>query len=245
MTMSSRTAIVAAVLAGAALLPAEGLAQRTRRPPRGDFPDAHITVEVFGGLADYGRFLEQFASSDGFTGQREVTASTALALGAAVGAYPWEKTGVRLGFTWSPTDIEFEDDSGTDVDILDEDDLADLSVYVLSLDVIRFLLDPSERFTPYASGGITAAWWHLGDDDGEILAVDETHFRWGGFGSIGLQYRATRHIGARLEVATMGLGNPFDGNNAYRTATGVTFDEPSTVRLTRITLAVTYSFLKD
>ncbi|HEX7117899.1 MAG TPA: hypothetical protein VF212_03880 [Longimicrobiales bacterium] len=245
MRMSTRSAIFGAVLAGAALLPADGLAQRGRRSDDADYPDARYTVEIFGGLADYGRFLEQFAGDFGLSEQREVTASTALALGASVGMFPWEKTGVRLAFTWSPTDLEFQDDSGLDIDALDEDDIADLTASVLSLDVIRFLLDPSERFTPYASGGITATWWSLDDENGEILSEDDTQFRWGGYGAIGLQYRATRKFGVRLEVATMGLGNPFDGKDSYRTATGITFDEPSTVRLTRIALALTYSFLRD
>ncbi len=43
----------------------------------------------------------------------------------------------------------------------------------------------------------------------------------------------------------MGLGNPFDGDDAFRTVTGLTFDEPSTTRLTRVALALTYSFLRD
>ncbi len=242
MSQAMRWVTTGAVLAGAVFLPDDAAAQR-----RGQFPDARFTVEVFGGVADYGRFLEQYAIVDDFFGQRELTASTALALGVSVGAFAWEKTGVRLGFTWSPTELEFKDDSGIDVEVLDDDDLADLSAYVLSLDLMRFLLNPSRRFAPYASAGIAATWWSLGDDGGldEILSGDDTHFRWGGMGSIGAQYRVNRNIGVRGEIATMGLGNPFDGNDAFRTATGLTFDEPSSVRLTRITLALTYSFLKD
>lgn len=242
MRKAMRWAMAGVVLAGTVLLPDESAAQRTRR---GEFPDARFTVEVFGGVADYGRFLEQYAMVGEFLGERELRASTALALGLSVGAFAWEKTGVRLGFTWSPSELEFKDDTGIDVEVLDEDNLADLSAYVLSLDLMRFLFDPSRRFTPFASAGITATWWSLGDDDsGELISTDDTHFRWGGMGSIGAQYRVNRKFGVRGEIATMGLGNPFDGKNSFRTATGLTFDEPSSVRLTRITLALTYSFLK-
>lgn len=242
MRKAIRPAMLAAAVSFAALLPADAEAQRMRGAR---FPDARFTLELFGGLADYGRFLEQYVLVVDFLGQREVTANTALALGGSVDAFIWDRTGVRLGFTWSPSDLEYRDDSGLDVEVLDEDEVADLSVYVLSLDLMRFLLDPARRFAPYAAAGITAAWWSLGDDDaGEIITTDDTHFRWGGTGSVGLQFRANRNIGLRAEVATMALGNPFDGNDAFVTDTGLTFDEPSTVRFTRITLALTYSFLK-
>ena len=249
MRNAMRMAMVSAAMACAALLPTNAEAQRMRGAM---FPEARFTIEVFGGLADYGRFLEQYAvirDVDEFEviafGQREVTAKTALALGLSVGGFFWDKTGVRLGFTWSPSEIEYRDDTGTDSELFDEDDVADLSAYVLSLDLMRFLFDPRRRFAPYVAAGITGTWWSLDeDDDDEILSTDATHFRWGGTTSIGLQYRATRKIGLRAEVATMALGNPFDGNDSFRTDSGLTFDEPSTVRFTRITLALTYSFLK-
>jgi len=244
-----RLAMVSAAMTCAALLPTNAEAQRMRGAM---FPEARFTIEVFGGLADYGRFLDQYVfllDVDEDTvlafGQREVTAKTALALGLSVGGFFWDKTGVRLGFTWSPSEIEFRDDTGTDSEIFDEDDVADLSAYVLSLELMRFLFDPRRRFAPYVAAGITGTWWSLDeDDDDEILSTDATHFRWGGTTSIGVQYRATRNFGLRAEVATMALGNPFDGNDSFRTDSGLTFDEPSTVRFTRITLALTYSFLK-
>lgn len=254
MRNAMRLAMVGAATTCAALLPTNAEAQRMRGAM---FPEARFTIEVFGGLANYGRFLEQYVvlldlDDDGVItddaviafGQREVTAKTALALGLSVGGFFWDKTGVRLGFTWSPSEIEYRDDTGTDVEIFDQDDVADLSAYVLSLDLMRFLFDPRRRFAPYVAAGITGTWWSLDDDDDEILSTDATHFRWGGTTSIGLQYRATRNIGVRAEVATMALGNPFDGNDSFRTDSGLTFDEPSTVRFTRITLALTYSFLK-
>lgn len=240
-------AFCAAAVTAAALFPAEASGQRS---PRAEFPEAHLTFELFAGLANYGRFLEEypidFDDDLSLLGQREVSADNALAIGASFGVRVWEKTGVRLGFTFSPTELKFEDDSGIDSDFLDEDDLADLNVFVLSLEIIQFLLDPNRRWSPYASAGITANWWNLGDDgSGEIVAVDETQFRWGGMGALGVQYRANRNLGVRLEVATMALGNPFDGNSSYRTTTGIAFDEPGHVRLSRITLALTYSTLKD
>ena len=250
MTKAVRTAIAAAAFTAVGLLPAEAEGQRRTR---GDFPERHVTVEIFAGVADFGRFLEEYVFDDDdddtffdLLGEREITAKTALAIGAAVGARIWERTEVRLGFTFSPTELEFKDDTGFDLDRLDRDDVADLNVFVLSLDVIRYLLDPTRRLTPYASAGLTANWCNLGDDGSdEIVAVDETQFRWGGFGSIGAYYRINRRLGAKLEIATMALGNPFDGDNAYVSVDGIKFDEPSSVRMSRITLMLTYSTLKD
>src|SRR5690606_8471342 len=52
-----RLAMVSAAMTCAALLPTNAEAQRMRGAM---FPEARFTIEVFGGLADYGRFLDQY-----------------------------------------------------------------------------------------------------------------------------------------------------------------------------------------
>lgn len=71
-----------------------------------------VTLEAYGGVSTFGRFLEQEFDD----GERELTASSALAVGGSIGIWPWAKTGVRAAFTVSPTEFEFEDDTGTDTD---------------------------------------------------------------------------------------------------------------------------------
>lgn len=254
--MRRATKIATSVLLSVALFPTAGSAQRMERP--------RLTIEVFGGLGNYGRFLEQLidGTPPGFfltpdIRERELTAENSFAFGGSLGIWPWEKTGVRLAFTWSNTDLEYEDDTGIDSDALDLEDLADLSNKTLSLEVLRYLLAHHRRISPYAVAGVAATWWGLDDEEdrGEIQSNDgDTQFRWGGVGGIGLQIRARDRIGVRLEATTFGLGNPFDGDDSFTTRSGRTaqlsptnprlvlpIDEPGSVRFSRYTVALTYS----
>lgn len=217
-----------------------------------------LTFELFGGVADFGRFLEQVAIADvtmedgvilvGDRFERELTAGTAFTFGGSVGIWPLDKTGVRLGVTWAPTEFEFDDDTPLEDDeFFDQDDVADLGVFVTSLDVQQYLLDPDEnRVAPYANAGFAAAWWNLDDDATAILASDDREFRWGGVGGIGVQVGINDNWAVRAEASTFGLGNPFDDDDSYRVADPVflTFDEPSTVRMSRFTLALTYNIMR-
>lgn len=251
MWRSVRSTILAVGVLTAPVLAPDAEAQRRRA-----WPDRTWTFELFGGLANFGRFLEQYADVEIieiiddiddfdvlFVGQRELTAGNSFIFGGSAAYRIWDKTHARLAFSYTASELEFEDDSGTDSGLLDDDDLADLGVFVLSLEVFRYVLDPARRWVPFVAAGVSGAWWHVDDDD-EILS-DGTEFRWGGTGSVGIEYRASRRWSVRAEVATMGLGNPFDGNESFRTDDGVTFDEPSTTRLSRITLGVTYALLRS
>jgi outer membrane protein W len=213
-------------------------AQAQKRGNRG------VTLEAFGGVALYGRFLEQRIGVAP-TLERELTAGNALTLGGAVGYGLWENTSVRAEFTWSGSEFEYKDDSALgDVDV-DIDDLADVDVYVASVSIQRLFGPPRMKVRPYGIAGVSANWWNLGvpsvDGPGEILPVGgETQFRWGGVGGVGLLYRAKDRFGVRLEVTRLSSGNPFDGDDAWRTATGETFDEPTTAGFTRVTLGLAY-----
>jgi opacity protein-like surface antigen len=209
-----------------------------------------FTVEAYGGASTFGRFLEQRI---GGAGERELTANTALAVGGSVGLRAWDRASVRLGFTWSPTELEFEDDRDLGVGDFDEEALTDLDAYVLSLEVLSLVLGEERRLSPYAVAGIAGGWWSLdGEDEAEFgagedhatLATEDgdTQFRPGGVLGTGLQLRATPRLLIRLEAATFRLGNPFDGDESFRVASGQTFDEPERVGMNRFTLNLAYAF---
>jgi hypothetical protein len=259
MSWSALSATAGAVLVAITLTPDRGDAQRWRG--RNAWPEPKFTVEVYGGIASFGEFLEQYAINiededivlfDGIIGQRELRAGNAFTLGVAFAYRAWDKTDARLGFTWAGSELNYEDDTGLNLDFLDEDDVADFNVYVLSLELLRFIFDHTRRLNAYAVGGVNGAWWHLDDvvdfffDDGFIedgfITADQTQFRLGASAGLGLQYRISPQFSARLEVDVFGLGNPFDGENAWVPVTGVTFDERSHVAVGRYTLNVTYSF---
>jgi opacity protein-like surface antigen len=259
MSWRSLSATAGAALVALTLNASQGEAQRWRG--RNAWPEPKFTVEVYGGIASFGEFLEQYAIDiddedivlfDGIIGQRELRAGNAFTLGAAIAYRVWDKTDARLGFTWAHSELKYEDDTGLNLDFLDDDDLADFNVYVLSLEVLRFIFDHTCRLNPYLVAGINGAWWHLDDVVNFVVGVgfprdgfvtsDQTQFRFGGSAGLGLQYRISPQFSARLEVDAFGLGNPFDGENAWVPVTGVTFDEPSHVAMGRYTLHVTYSF---
>jgi len=203
-----------------------------------------VTLEAFGGVALYGRFLEQRFGAPP-VGERELTAGNALTLGGAVGYGLWENTSVRAEFMWSGTEFEYENDGPLVDPDGDIEDLADVNLYVASVSIQRLFGPPRMKVRPYGIAGVSANWWHVSvpsvGGPGEILAGDgETQFRWGGVGGVGLLYRAKDRLGVRLEVIRVSSRNPFDGDDAWRTATGETFDEPTHVGVTRVALGVAY-----
>lgn len=248
------TAAVGAALLALTLVPAPAQAQR--QEPR-------FAFEVYGGVATYGRFVEQFAAA----GERELSGSTGLAVGASLGFFPsiWgiNDIAARIGFMWTESDFEFENDDPDVPDDFDDDDAdaGEFKTYTVSANVMKFLGDADDRVAPYGIAGVSGTWWSLddGEDDGDgdgvgtfglvrqTLDGDETVFRFGGMGGLGLQIRATDALAIRLEAARHEVRNPFDGDgeDAFGISTGQTFDEPSRVGVNRLSLGLTYTLYKD
>jgi hypothetical protein len=229
----------------AQLLPAQTRAAEEEDRWLAGFPN--WTVSLYGGLANQGRFLLQSVTfENGLIAQRELQADNSFTWGGAVGARILPRTSVRLAFTRTSTDLDYEDDTGTGLGLLDRDDVAGLSSSVLSLEALRFLLPPAVRLTPYGGLGVVATWWNLDERGLPPLIVagngDDTQFRWGGAAVLGLQYRATANWAARLEATTFTIGNPFTGDESFVPLTGFTIDEPTRVRQTHIRLVAAYTF---
>lgn len=263
--MRAQSTVVAALVFFVLMAYADAAhAQRRGRPGLAGASAPHIIVELQGGWLETGRFLEQLVVVDLglhdplFVGERELTTNDAFVIGGSVGYWPWAQTGVHLGLNWARRELEFRDNTGTGSRILDEDDLADLSSWVLSLELVRLLVDRPWRVVPYATAGVSGVWWRLSDQDArdEIRRNDSgTRFRVGAVGGVGARYRASDRVGLRLEFAAFALGNPFDGRDSFTTTSGrilklpnvydstvLPIDEPDVVSLFRITLGVTYLF---
>lgn len=225
--------------------------------------DPRLVLELHGGWASTGRFLEQLviAVPDYLApvviGERELRRENSFTAGGSVAYWPWALTGVQLGLAWASSDLRFYDDSGTDSHLLDQDGIGDLRSLILSLEVIRILVERPWRLRPYATAGVAGAWWRLTDehDADEIVSNgDNTRFRIGATGAVGLMYRASERFSLRLEFETLVLHNPFDGREAFGTRAGqllilldgfdstvLPIDEPDVVRMDRITLGVAYA----
>ena len=264
--MTSAMRVCWSLAAAAAMLsavPGTALGQRDEERPRYRwyFGLGDVTFQAHVGIADHGRFLLQALDFDlvdfgleDITPQRKLTAERSFSWGAAVGARVLPRTQARLAFNWTRPDLEFEDDTGLDLDLLDIDDIGKLTSTTLSLELLRYLLPDWSRFNAYLGAGVLITWWSLDDtrlglivDDsvfgsiGSIVAVDDGQTRFGGSAVLGIQYRTSRRFAIRLEAATFAPGNPFSGNNSYVPVTGFTIDEPSHVRQTNLRLAVAYT----
>ena len=207
------------------------------RPAAAQFDISGITVDVHGGASTVGRMLEQYSG----TGEREVRAANGFAFGGSLGVQPWESTAIRLGATWAPSQIEFRDDSGVGAPspLADVDDVADLDALVLSLEAAASVLGEFNVFRPYTILGVSAGWWMLDDTSGTILTGGEdTKFGFGATGGLGLEIRPAGAFTIRLEAAQYRLRNPFDGEEAWDISSGITFDEPDAVSLSRYSLGV-------
>ena len=215
-----------------------------------------VTFQGYVGIADHGRFLLQALDFDlvDVNPQRKLTGDRSFSWGVAVGARVLPRTQARLAFNWTRPDLEFEDDTGLDLDAFDIDDIGELTSTTLALELLRYLLPEWRRFNSYAGAGVIITWWSLDDtrlglivDDtlfgsiGSIVAVDDGQTRFGGSAVLGLQYRTSRRFAIRLEAATFAPGNPFSGDNSYVPITGFTIDEPSHVRQTNLRLAIAYT----
>ena len=204
-----------------------------------------VTFQGYVGIADHGRFLLQALDFDlvDVNPQRKLTGDRSFSWGVAVGARVLPRTRARLAFNWTRPDLEFEDDTGLDLDAFDVDDIGELTSTTLALELLRYLLPEWRRFNAYAGAGVIITWWSLDDTgpDPLLLAVDDGQTRFGGSAILGLQYRTSRRFAIRLEAATLAPGNPFSGDNAYVPITGFTIDEPSHVRQTNLRLAIAYT----
>lgn len=198
-------------------------------------------VQVNVGAARTGRFLLQ----DVVGGQRELTGGGAWSFGLGGGFNLLPRVGFRLGYNYSNADLKYRDENGTGSNALDIDDFANIKRHLATLEIIRFTLPPSIMISPYGSIGLVGAWWVLDTDDVLIEPLDGgTKFRWGGLASFGMQFRIDSAWAIRAEYSTASIRNPFTGNSSFRTATGLTIDEPTRVSANDWRLAVVYSFGK-
>lgn len=231
--MSSRYAL-AGGLAVLVCLPTPALAQEE---PSWET----VAVDLNAGIAHFGHMLEQ--RFDG--GERELSPGTTFAAGLAVSVFPYPKTWLRLGYTWAGGELEFRDDSGLDSERLDLEDLPFVTANTASLEVLQLLLDADALVNPYVLAGVAATLWDIDDDPPDPLVRpgdSSLLFRFGATAGFGVQVRPFDGLIFRAEVDNFGLGNPFDGRDAWRATEGETFSEPDIVRMSKYSLSVAYQF---
>jgi hypothetical protein len=218
--------------------------------------DEAIILEVYGGAATYGRFLEQLATEGvGALRERELSAGAGPTFGGSVGfsANVWEIEDVAgsIGFQWVSSDFELENDDPRVRNDFDDGEAGSFSAYVVYASLTKFMADTDGTLAPYAIVGLNGTWWSLDADEpvsgnlGRVTGTadgDETVFRLGGTAGFGLQIRADDSFAVRLETLRHSIRNPFDGDgdSAYNITTGTKTDEPDRVSVTRYSLGLLF-----
>lgn len=202
-----------------------------------------ISLGVYGGITTFGTFLEQRVGDR----EREITAESVPSAGVSLGYDPWRNTGLRVAVAWSPGELKFEDDTGDGGTTLDRSDVAGFDAFVVTLELVQFLLDDRKPVAPYAMGGLSWTAWRfdeatLADEAVVAPGGESTLTRFGETASVGLQIRPARDLAVRVELTTALLGNPFEGGEALRIPEGETISEPSRTSRRTLGIGLIYSF---
>lgn len=195
-----------------------------------------------GGAATHGRFLLQRMATP-VAGERSLRSEDAFTIGVGAGVDFLLRSAFRVSYTFSESDLEFHTDDGDGSEQFDVGDLGLLQRHVAAVEVLRYMFPARSAITPYGSAGLAAAWWLL--EDSSPLATPtggSSQFRLGALATFGLQVQLTPYSGARFEVATSSIRNPFTGSDSYRAQGGMTIDEPTRVSQTDFRLAAVYYF---
>ena len=201
-----------------------------------------FTIGVHGGASIFTAFLEQRISGDEGLGERELVAQTAPMVGGSISFSRWPMTEVRVGADWVGTEIDARDDSGIESSALDEDALADLNFVLGQLAIVRYVMPKDAPIAPYLTLGVNVAFWALDEaTGGDLGAIEETQVRYGATAGIGARFAVGQQVGLRVEIDRATVGNPFDGESAFRVS-GDTFDEPSTIGILRLMGGLAYTF---
>jgi len=202
-----------------------------------------ITIGAHGGGSIFTEFIEQRVAGDEVPvgGERELVAQTSAMIGGSISFSRWPMTEVRVGADWVGTEIDFQDDSGIESEALDEEALADLNLVLGQLSIVRYVMPKDAPIAPYLTLGVNVAVWALDEAAGGALgAIEETQVRYGATAGVGARFAVSPQMGLRIEIDRATVGNPFDGESAFRVG-GDTFDEPSTVGILRLVGGLSYT----
>ena len=187
----------------------------------------------------YGTFLMQNVEG----GERALRGDGHFGWGLAAGYDISDKLGLRLGWSYTNTNMQFKDYSGTGSEFLDSDDLGKLKSNIAALDVVHYFVGSRSLIAPYAGAGVAGVWSALGPEGPTLITPGGSQqFHFGITANVGAQIRIIPQLFARAEWNSMGSRNPFNGNRSYKTSVGDTFDEPSRVSKTEWRFAAAYYF---
>jgi len=205
-------------------------------------PNRNVFVQ--GGFTRGDRFVLQQAANT-IDGERSLQGSIGYNVGLGAGVDFLLRQGLRASYTFSSRNLNFKTNNGNGSDALDIDDVGTLKSHTVTVEVMRYMLPARAAFTPYGTLGVQGTWWVL--DEKSLFVTSNgagTPFSIGPLFSFGVQFKASRQWGGRLEAALSSEHNPFTGNKSFRALSGPTIDEPTNVNRTNYRVAVVYNFGK-
>ena len=207
-------------------------------------------IALHGGSGSFGNFLLQQTPA----GAVAVRADRSFAVGGGGGFDLDDNSQIKLDYTYTRSGMQFRDWTGTGSNLLDVSNLGHLTSNIVSLEAAHYFVGSRSLVSPYAGFGLAGAWAHLSPDI-TTNTLNQTvflttpggsqKFGMAGAANVGAQVRLTDEFFARAEWATMNTPNPFGGNRAFQSPTGVTYDQPSRVVKNEWRLAAAYYFGKQ
>ena len=192
--------------------------------------------------SSFGNFLMQ----DTPGGERALKADRHFGWGLGAGFDVTDQLGLRLGWSYTNSTLDYRDYSGSGSDILDIENLGKLKSNIASLDVVHYFVGSRSLLSPYAGFGVAGVWSALGPETSLLITPGGSQqFHVGVNANLGVQVRVIEQLFGRAEWNTMGTRNPFNGNRSYKAPGGVTFDEPERVSKSEWRLGATYYFGKQ
>jgi outer membrane protein W len=200
----------------------------------------HVSLQ--GAASHNGTFLSQHTND----GDVAIRTSVAPSLGGGGGFDINDNTNLRLGYTYTPSKLRYRDWNGTGSNALNISNIGNLTNNVVSFEAQHYFVGSRSLVSPYAGVGLAGVWSHLSPENQNLLTTPggSQKFGWAPTANFGAQVRLTSEFYSRLEWATMGMPNPFDGNRAFRSPLGVTYDQPSRVSKQEWRVAAVYYFGK-
>lgn len=206
-------------------------------------------VSLNGGAASLGNLLLQQTT----LGAVAIRGNRTFAFGGGGGFDIDESNQIRLNYTYTPTQLQYRDWRGIGSNLLNVTGIGKLTNNVVSLDANHYFVGSRSLVSPYAGFGLAGAWSHLSPDvvPSSVFALNtptqflqtpggSQKFGFGATANFGAQVRLTQEFFTRLEWNTMNLPNPFNGNRAFTSPGGVTYDQPARVTKNEWRLAGVY-----
>jgi opacity protein-like surface antigen len=207
-------------------------------------------VALHGGSGSFGNFLLQQTPA----GAVAVRANRAFAVGGGGGFDIDDNSQIKLDYTYTHSGMQLRDWTGTGSDLLDVDNLGHLTSNTVSLEADHYFVGSRSLVSPYAGIGLAGVWAHLSPDI-TTNTLNQTvflttpggsqKFGMAGLANVGAQVRLTDEFYARAEWSSINTPNPFNGNRAFQSPTGVTYDQPSRVTKNEWRIAAAYYFGKQ